>query len=90
MAIDFPKFVVCVNCGVISCEHCGRDYDKVCDAYSNAPYIIKNLLEQINKMKCCTNCRKWYDGEAVQYDDTSYPCHQHNCDDVCPSWELKE
>jgi len=49
---------------------------------------INKLEEQIEKMKCCCNCKKWYK-EGVD-DSGNYPCYHHECNDKCSIWEMDE
>lgn len=44
---------------------------------------IKKLKEQIEKMKCCENCRHYFDEP-----NTDKNCN--NCDDSLSSWEMEE
>lgn len=48
----------------------------------------KELEPQIDKMKCCANCWKYYRGENV--DDKGYLCGHHDFNDKCELWELEE
>lgn len=41
--------------------------------------VTKELKTQIEKMKCCHNCRKFH--------NLSYDC---TCAEVCNEWEIKE
>ena len=49
---------------------------------------ITELEAQIDKMKCCANCRKYYRGETA--DDKGYLCVHHDFNDKCKLWELEE
>ena len=45
--------------------------------------IVNELKEQIDKMKCCENCKHF------DFDEPKY-CHKgvYNCAYVCDKWEL--
>ena len=45
------------------------------------------LKEQIEKMKCCANC-KWFKGYGETCEGWGEPVLNLNCD--CTEWELKE
>lgn len=47
---------------------------------------VDELLEQIEKMKCCYNCSKWNDGECKDCPSPIYTMADFNCD----KWELAE
>lgn len=50
-------------------------------------FEIKRLYEQIEKMKCCYNCKKWNDGQCKDVKDSYfYTMADFNCD----KWELAE
>lgn len=49
---------------------------------------IADLEKQIEKMKCCANCWKYYRGETA--DDKGYLCEHHEFNDKCELWELEE
>ena len=52
---------------------------------------IAELEEQIEKMKCCCNCKRWYNyGNTNNLDDTGYECYKHDCDTKCTLWELNK
>ncbi len=46
---------------------------------------IRELEQQIEKMKCCYNCSKWYDGECEDSPKTGiFFCADFKCD----NWEI--
>ena len=46
---------------------------------------VKELEAQIDKMKCCYNCSKWYDGECEESPKSkTFFCADFRCD----KWEL--
>ena len=48
---------------------------------------IADLEAQIEKMKCCYNCSKWYDGECEESPKSkTFFCADFKCD----NWEIKE
>lgn len=48
---------------------------------------IAELEAQIEKMKCCYNCSKWYDGECEESPKSkTFFCADFKCD----KWEIKE
>jgi hypothetical protein len=48
---------------------------------------VRELEQQIEKMKCCYNCSKWKDGQCADVpNDNSY----YSADFVCEDWEIKE
>ena len=47
---------------------------------------IADLKQQIEKMKCCGNCKHQYEG---QYHN-GFRCKDHYKEEVCESWELAE
>lgn len=55
--------------------------EEIINAYNNALRLEKEnaeLKKQIEKMKCCQNCRK--------FNNLSYDC---TCAEVCNEWELR-
>ena len=47
---------------------------------------IKELEAQIEKMKCCYNCSKWYDGECEESPKSkTFFCADFKCD----KWECE-
>ena len=70
---------------------CKPDYlfaEKVVEIIWSFGNIIEKREKQIEKMKCCANCRKYYRGETA--DDTGYLCKHHDFNDKCKLWELEE
>ena len=56
-------------------------------AIQNRKAKIKDLNKQIEKMKCCYNCSKWYDGECEERPKSKILfCADFKCD----KWELAE
>lgn len=49
---------------------------------------LKDFESQIEKMKCCCNCRNWYSNDTKN--EADYPCSCCDCDNKCSLWELKE
>ena len=48
--------------------------------------VVKELKEQIEKMKCCYNCSKWYDGECEESPKSkTFFCADFKCD----KWEIE-
>ena len=48
---------------------------------------IKELKAQIEKMKCCYNCSKWYDGECEESPKSkTFFCADFKCD----NWEIAD
>ncbi len=46
---------------------------------------IRELEQQIEKMKCCYNCSKWYDGECEESPKSkTFFCADFKCD----NWEI--
>jgi predicted ribonuclease toxin of YeeF-YezG toxin-antitoxin module len=62
------------------------------DKLANADYQlegrdneIRELEAQIEKMKCCYNCSKWYDGECEESPKSkTFFCADFKCD----NWEM--
>ncbi len=52
---------------------------KLVDSLEQKQKKIAELEKQIEKMKCCHNCRKFH--------NLSYDC---TCAEVCNEWEIKE
>lgn len=51
----------------------------------HAEDYIKSLEQQIEKMKCCYNCSKWYDGECEESPKSkTFFCADFKCD----NWEF--
>lgn len=54
---------------------------------------IKQLKQQIEKMKCCGNCENWYWSEDDDYPEEMY-CNKlkehKEPNDKCDKWELTE
>lgn len=48
---------------------------------------IRELEAQIEKMKCCYNCSKWYDGECEESPKSkTFFCADFKCD----NWEIAD
>lgn len=48
---------------------------------------VKELERQIEKMKCCYNCSKWYDGECEESPKSkTFFCADFKCD----NWEIAD
>ena len=48
---------------------------------------VKELEAQIEKMKCCYNCSKWYDGECEESPKSkTFFCADFKCD----NWEIAD
>jgi predicted RNase H-like nuclease (RuvC/YqgF family) len=49
--------------------------------------VVKELEAQIEKMKCCYNCSKWYDGECEESPKSkTFFCADFKCD----NWEVAD
>ena len=48
---------------------------------------VRELEQQIEKMKCCYNCSKWYDGECEESPKSkTFFCADFKCD----NWEIAD
>lgn len=63
-----------------------------CDVISQVYKVMQKenlkLEGQIEKMKCCCNCKNWYSNDTTN--EADYPCSCCDCDNKCSLWELKE
>jgi len=76
----------CDNCGNCNCENFQRQRKSVpCELYVSYQDRIKQLEEQIEKMKCCQNCKNY------TWNMSNKKC-QFRCEsrEACDNWKLKE
>ena len=74
----------CKNCADTVCCNRGKDRITYCCCYAELrEKCIEALETQIEKMKCCENCKHF------DFDEPKY-CHKgvYNCAYVCDKWEL--
>lgn len=76
----------CNNCGKVNCENFQRQRKDCCGNWVSYKDYIKKLEAQIEKMKCCGNCRF---SESDKLNGTF--CHREGCYVVasakCKLWE---
>ena len=61
--------------------------DNATDVFNAQEKRIEELEAQINKMKCCYNCSKWYDGECEESPKSkTFFCADFKCD----NWEIAD
>ena len=76
----------CNNCGKVTCENFQRQRKDCCGKWVSYKDYIKELEAQIEKMKCCGNCRF---SESDKLNGTF--CHREGCFVVasakCKLWE---
>ena len=68
----------CVNCGYVNCENFQRQRKNCCERWISFKDYIVELEGQIEKMKCCFNCK---------HSRTEY---EHCKTDKREKWEIKE
>ena len=68
----------CNNCGKITCENFQRQRKDCCENWVSYKDYITELEQQIEKMKCCYNCK---------HSRTEY---EHCRTDKHEKWEIKE
>ena len=70
----------CNNCGKITCENFQRQRKDCCGHWVSYKDYIKQLETQIEKMKCCANCKKYW--RMCEYGDREMQ--------ICEKWEIAE
>ena len=49
----------CNNCGKVNCENFQRQRKNYCEKWVSYKNYIMKLEQQIEKMKCCENCKHY-------------------------------
>lgn len=68
----------CNNCGKVNCENFQRQRKDCCENWVSYKDYIKQLEAQIERMKCCSNCKH----SRTEYEHCRTNKHE--------KWEIKE
>ena len=74
----------CNNCGKVNCENFQRQRIDCCGHWVSYKDYIKQLEAQIEKMKCCDNCKHFDFNEPNYCHKGVYRERQY----VCSKWEF--
>jgi hypothetical protein len=74
----------CNNCGKVNCENFQRQRKDCCGNWVSYKDYIKKLEAQIEKMKCCGNCKYFNFNEPNYCHKGVYRERQY----VCSEWEF--
>ena len=74
----------CNNCGKVTCENFQRQRKDCCEKWVSYKDYIKQLEVQIEKMKCCGNCKHFDFNEPNYCHKGVYRERQY----VCSEWEF--